>query len=224
MRVLVVDGHQCSQPSFLDQRHAYGRADADCLEGRGFLRRQLLQIVIHHQRPARAEIGHRQPAEIGQAVVSDDVTRMRRRPVAADGKAVLIRIHVGVGATRNTEVLANHAGGDRQNGVGVGAPGGFPAQLVEKPEPRLVFPQLAGRLYRLRGLDHDRDDADRLTALAQHRRIVEIHEDLLGSAGTKQGEFLVFVGQGTARKADFHDIVIEVGHLGPGWRPPANCE
>ena len=52
-------------------------------------------------------------------------------------------------------------------------------------------------------------------ALVHHRRIVEVHPDLLGPAGAVQRQLLVLVGQRAAGEADLHDVVVEVGDLGP---------
>ena len=217
MRTFVMDRHQRGEPAFLDQRHADGRADADALERRGLLRRQLLQVVVDHQRPAGAEILDRELAEIRQAVVADDVHRARRRPVAADREAVLVRIHVGIGATGDAEMLADHARGDGEDRVGIGALGGFLAERVEELQPRLVLAQAPRRMHRLRGLDHDRDHADRLSALAEHRRIIEIHPDLLGHAGARERQVLIAIGERAAGEADLHDVVVEVGDLRPAF-------
>jgi hypothetical protein len=66
-----------------------------------------------------------------------------------------------------------------------------------------------------RGLDHDGDDPDRRPVLADDRRIVEIHPDLLRLAGTPQRQLLIRIGQCAARQADLHDVVVEVGDLRP---------
>ena len=91
---------------------------------------------------AGAKLLHRQLAEIGQAVVADDVPRPRRRPVAADGEAVLVRIHVGIGAAGHAEMLAHHARGDGEDRVGIGALRGLLAQGVEELQPGFVLAQL----------------------------------------------------------------------------------
>ncbi|MEA2941266.1 MAG: hypothetical protein QOD09_1795 [Bradyrhizobium sp.] len=174
MRMALMDRHQRGQSALLHQRHADGGANADILEGRGFFRLQFLQIVIHYQRLAVAEVCNRQLAEVGQPVVPDDMLRAGRSPVAADGEAVLVGIHVGIGAAGNAQMLADHAGSDRHDRIGVGALGRFFSQRVEKLQALFVLPQPTGRDDRLRDLDHDRDHADRLAAFADHRRVIEV--------------------------------------------------
>ena len=93
---------------------------------------QFDQVVVHDQRLAGAQVLDRQLAEVRQAVMADDVDGSRRSPVAADGEAVLIRIHVGIGATRHPEMLAHHAGGDRKDGIRIAAFGRFLAENVEE--------------------------------------------------------------------------------------------
>ncbi len=67
----------------------------------------------------------------------------------------------------------------------------------------------------LRGFDDDGDDAGGPAAFVGHRRIVEVHPHLFGFAGAVECQFLVGVCQGLARQPDLHDIVVEVGDLGP---------
>ncbi|KIZ36472.1 hypothetical protein LO50_09335 [Stutzerimonas stutzeri] len=82
-------------------------------------------------------------------------------PVAADGEAVLVRIHVGVGATGQAEMLAEHACGDGQDGVGVDAASGFLGQRIEKAKALLVLAQGLfglGALGDVISLDEDAGD------------------------------------------------------------------
>src|SRR5690348_814183 len=99
MRRLMVDRHQRREPALLDERHADGGADTHTLERRGFLRRKLPQVIVDDQGFAGAKLQHGALAEIGKAVVSQDVPGARRGPVAAYREPVLVRIHVRVGAT-----------------------------------------------------------------------------------------------------------------------------
>ena len=112
-------------------------------------------------------------------------------------------------------MLADHAGGDRQDRVGIGAFRGLLAQRVEKLQPRLVLAQPARGAYGLSGLDDDRDHANRRPAFADHRRVIEIHPDLLGRARAEKRQLLILVGKRAAREDDPHDIVVEVGDFGP---------
>ena len=138
VRALVVDRHQGGKTFFLHQRHADGRSDADGLKGRRFMRIQFDQIVVHDQRQSSAQVLDGQLAEVRQAVVSDDVDGAGCRPVASDSEAVLVRIHVGVGATGHPKMLPQHACGDRENGIGIAAFRRLLAEAVEKTQSRLV--------------------------------------------------------------------------------------
>jgi hypothetical protein len=95
-----VDGHERGEAAFLHQRHADGGGDPDVLERRGLLRRELAEVVVDDERQAGAEVRHRELAKVSEAVVPDDARQARCRPVATDGEAVLVLIHVGVGADR----------------------------------------------------------------------------------------------------------------------------
>ena len=137
--------HQRGQPALLDERHADGRADADVQEGLGCFGRQFGADVLHHQGFARAEIGDREAAEIGEAVMADDAGRTFRAPVAADGEVILVGLHVRISADRDAEVLAEEAGGDRHHSVGVGRRGDRLAEPVEEAEALLAVAQRAFR-------------------------------------------------------------------------------
>ena len=127
-----MNGHERGQQTFLHQGHANGGADADLLECRRFLRRQFLQIVIHHERLAGSEIRDCELAKIGQAIVADNVKGIWSRPVTADREAVLVRVHVGIGAAGYAQMLADHARGDCQDRVCIGAFRRLLSQCVEK--------------------------------------------------------------------------------------------
>jgi hypothetical protein len=105
--VPIVDGHQWRKPSALDQRHADRRSQSDLEERRRLRRLQLGADVVQHERLAGSQIRDGEPAEIGKLAVIDDAWRARRAPVAADGEAVLIGVHIGVSANRNSEMLAS---------------------------------------------------------------------------------------------------------------------
>ena len=66
-------------------------------------------------------------------------------------------------------------------------------------------------------LDNDGDNARRPLAVVQHRRVIQIHPDLLGLASAIQREFLVLVGQRAAGKPHAHHVGIEVGDFGPAF-------
>ncbi|GJD95637.1 hypothetical protein OCOJLMKI_2850 [Methylobacterium iners] len=73
--------------------------------------------------------------------MADDARRALGRPVAADGEPVLVRVHVGIGAVREAEMLRHHPRRGGQDGVGVGAGDGGPAQCVKEAEAGLVLPR-----------------------------------------------------------------------------------
>ena len=65
-------------------------------------------------------------------------TALGRGPIAANGKAVLIGIHVGIGTAGNAEMLADHPCRDRKDRVRIGALCGFLAERIEELQPLLV--------------------------------------------------------------------------------------
>jgi hypothetical protein len=114
-------------------------------------------------------------------------------------------------------MFTDHPGRDGQDGIRVVAFGGLFSERVQEQQPRLVVLQPALGRDPCGGFHHDGDDAGRLAVLTDHRRIIEIHEDLLGPAGAMQGQFLVLVGQRTAGEADLHDVIVEISDLGPAF-------
>ena len=180
VRRVVMHRHQRRQPAFLDQRHADRGGDADRLEGGGFFRRELAAVVAHDQRPASAEFRHRLHAEIGQAVVADDAGRARRAPVAADGEAVLVGVHVGIGADRGAEMLAGEPRRRLQDSVGVVAAGGGAAQPVEEGEPQRVLAHRRHGALALGDVGALDEDADDRAGRVAHRLVDEVEQALLG--------------------------------------------
>ena len=129
-----MDRHQGNQLAALDQRHANRGGDADVLEGLRLVRRDFLQVIIDDQRSARLKFADRQRTEVGEAVVADDRGRARNVPIAADGEAVLILVHVGVSTIGQTEMLGGQASRDCKDIVGAGGPGGCLPDPVEELE------------------------------------------------------------------------------------------
>jgi hypothetical protein len=83
--------HQRRQPAFLDQRHADRGGDADRLEGGlsgASSRRLSLTTMASASRSATA---------FTEASGVRGRRVRRRAPVAADGEAVLVGVHVGIG-------------------------------------------------------------------------------------------------------------------------------
>ena len=169
MRLMIVDGHQRGQAAALDQRHADGRGDADVLEGLGLMRRQIARIVVDDERQARMQPLQRHRAEIPQAVVTDDGGRTGRRPVAPDGKAVLILIHVGIGAVGQAKMRRHHAGGDRHHGVRVIGVSDFAAEIVQEAQPHLIGGQRLLLLALQRHVGVDADPFAQASVGVEHR-------------------------------------------------------
>ncbi len=86
---------------------------------------------------------------------------------------------------------------------------------IEFAQAGLALAQRRVGLHPLGRFDHRADHARRSAALVEHRPVVQVHPDLFRRARAVQGQFLVLVGQGSAVQADLHDVVVEVGHLGP---------
>ena len=231
-RRLVMDRHQGGQAAFLDQGHADGGGDSDRLEACGRVRRQFLQVVVEDQGLAGMEFLHGQRAEIGQAVVPQNAGRAGRAPFATDGKAVLIGVHVGIGADRDAKFFAHHAGGGGQYGVGIQALGCFPSQHVQKAQTRFIVAKhglalrqalalgLGGafRQHPLGGFHHHGDHAGGLAAFVDHRRIIQVHPAGLEHAPAVQRQFAVLVGQGVAGEPGLHYQGVEVGGFRPAFQ------
>ncbi len=94
--------------------------------------------------------------------------------------------------------------------------GGEPRHLGQHglhPRPLLAGPAFGQDT--LGRLNHHGDDPGRPAQFVQHRRIVEIHPRRLGLAVAMQRQLLVLVLQRAAGQAGLHDIVVEIGDLGP---------
>ena len=74
-----------------------------------------------------------------------------RGPIAAYGEAVLVRIHVGVGAVRDAEMLADHFGRDRHHAVGIASPGRLLVECVQEKQAGFVLPHSRFRTAALDG-------------------------------------------------------------------------
>jgi len=148
--------------------------------------------------------------------VPNDGRRTQRAPVPANGETVLIAIHVRVSADRNAHMLADHARRDREDRVRVTAFRRLFRERIEKPQPCFVLAQAQGRVMRLGDLDDDRDDADTLPVLVEHRRIVEIEPDALAHLPAIENQLEIAIRDHLAApEHDFHDVVVEVRDLGP---------
>jgi len=63
--------------------------------------------------------------------MADDMDDSRGRPVATNGEFGTVCVHVRVGATRQPEMFAHHAGGGSENGIRIEAFRRFLAETVE---------------------------------------------------------------------------------------------
>ncbi len=211
----MVDGHQRGQAAVLYQRHADGRADADRPKGRCRLGRNVGVVVVDDERMARAQIGNRKLAEVGEMIMADDRLRSFGVPVAADRETVLIAVHIAISANRDAQLFAHHAGGDRKNFIGIEDGGGLFAKSVEKAQPRFAGAQRLCGPHRVGCFDDDRQHTGGNTRVVIDRRIVEVHRHIFETAGAVEPENMILVGERSARKADLHHIVVEIGDLGP---------
>ena len=187
--LLVMHRHQRRQPALLDQRHADRGADPDRLERGGFCRRKLAAVVVDDQRPAGRQFGHRLHAEVGEAVVADDAGRARRAPVATDGEAVLVGVHVGIGADRCAEMLTGKPRARLQDFVGVVEVGGGTAEAVEEGEPPRVLAHRGRGALALGDVGAFDEDADHGPGRIAHRLVDEVEQPLfqrrVGRHGTR---------------------------------------
>ncbi len=90
-----------------------------------------------------------------------------------------------------------------------------PGDLLDACELVLAILESALGNHALGGFNHDCDHAGRLACFVQDGRIVQVHPDLLWTAVSTKREFLISIGQGAAAQAHLHDMVVEVGDLGP---------
>lgn len=89
--------------------------------------------------PAGAQLSHRLLTEVGKAIVPQDVHRAGGCPVPAYGEAVLIRIHVGIGAVRDAEMLTDHPRRHRHHAIGIADLGRLLVEGVQEEQPGFVF-------------------------------------------------------------------------------------
>ena len=146
-------------------------------------RRQFVAVVVDDQRPAGRQLGHRLHAEIGEAVVADDAGRARRAPVAADGEAVLVGVHVGIGADRGAEMLAGQPRARLQDLVGVVQAGGGAAEAVEEGEPPRVLAHRGRGALALGDVGALDEDAGDGAGGVAHRLVDEVEQPLRAARG-----------------------------------------
>jgi len=147
----IMDGHQGGQPAFLDQWQTDGGGNIELLKGGSLVRWQLRTVIVDDEGFTATQFGYCQFAECLQPITSDNAGAAGRGPVAADGEAALVRVHVGIGTARQSQMLAEHARGDAQNGVGVDAARCLLGQHIEKAQAPFV---LAQGLFGLSALGH----------------------------------------------------------------------
>jgi len=127
----------------------------------------------------------------------------------------LIGVHVRICTYRDLEIFAGHLRRNRHNRVGVVAFRGFLTESVQEEKARFVLLHLALGSDPQRSFNDHANDPRGLAALSEHRRVVEVHEDLLGCPKAMQRQFLIAVREGVAGHANLHDVVVELRDLGP---------
>src|SRR4051812_310871 len=101
----IMDRHQRREATAPDQRHADGRRYPDIEERLRLGWRQLAMVIADDQRLSTAKVVDGKAAEAREAVMAQDAGCARSGPFAADGKAVLVIVHVRIGAHGDTEVV-----------------------------------------------------------------------------------------------------------------------
>ena len=225
MLVLVVDGHQGCQLAVPDQGHTERGGNPDGLKRLRLFRLYLGAIVIDDQRRAGAQIPYSQIAKIAQAVTANNAARSRRRPIAANGEAVFILVHVGIGAHRYVQELARQFGGDGEHGVRVGQELRGARQFIE--EGALLFD---ARLFR--SVRHLHENTIHGAACGAHGLIDEIDDTLFCNAIPVQSHRHAAASIGLAalahlveksNKALRHDFRQRLGgRLADNFRAPAD--
>src|SRR6185503_10055663 len=110
-------GHQRRKTTLLDEGHANRRGETNTEKRRRLVRRKLRSIVVKDERQPGMEVLDSELSECGEAVMSHDAHRARRAPVATDGEAILIGIHVRISADGDAKMLPKHAGSDLQDAI-----------------------------------------------------------------------------------------------------------
>ncbi|PAV66930.1 hypothetical protein WR25_22932 [Diploscapter pachys] len=114
----------------------------------------------------------------------------------------------GVEGTIGVQPFGQPFGGERIDRF----PRAQPAQRIGQGQQKGGTPLGRDAFGRFR---QDADDATRRAAFVEDRRIIEVHPHALGRTVTIERQFLVMVMQRSARQADAHHIVVEVGDLRP---------
>ena len=139
----------------------------------------------------------------------------RRGPVARDPDGLRLGVYDAVSHTRRPEGFTEDAAGGMTDVVKVADLGQGLVQLNQRRLSKFEFAARAVGTHPRTGL-HDRgDDPCGATVLSGQWPVVQVHPDLLGLAMAVQRQFLVAIGQGAARQADLHDVVVEFRDLGP---------
>lgn len=77
-------------------------------------------------------------------------------PVAPDGEAVFVRVHIGIGTVRQIEMGADHSRRHGKNLVGTAEIGNRERELVEQPKQGFAFCETALGEDSLRDVEHHR--------------------------------------------------------------------
>ena len=207
-RHAVVNGHQRGQASGLDQRHANRRRHTQSLEGRGFLGRQFRQVVINDQRLTGLQALDCQLAEVGQAVVPDNAGRTFCSPVAANGKAVFIGLHVGIGAVGQVQVGRQYLCGGRHDRSRIGGIGYTVADRIQHGEA-------AGHEHRAGSFGDGIENAHDVAAGIADRAVAKREIGLVRRITTLDDQWEVFDKRCVACKCGIGDRA----DLAPGFLP-----
>ncbi len=101
----------------------------------------------------------------------NDGPRPRCRPIATDGEAVLVLVHVGVRADRQVQVLPEHSCRRRQDRIGVGERSGLSPEPIQEVEPCFTLAQRFFRQLAVVDVDGSAEPANDLAALRVARRL-----------------------------------------------------
>src|SRR4051812_33958985 len=107
--------------------------------------------------------------------MADNVLGAWGCPVTPDREAILVLIHIGIGAARHTKILAGHTRGDAQDFISVCRPACLSAERIEKPQPGFVLFESLFNSHPFRRFEYDCHHAYRLSSVVIDWRIVEIH-------------------------------------------------
>ena len=209
-RHVLVHGHHRHQLAPLDQRAADDRLDADRIEhGGAFVARNFAVEVGDAQGLAAAHRGAGARAEQVERIHAHRGKGAGRGPVVADREAVIVRLQVGVGDSRDVQVFAQHARGHCHDRLRCGRdPRGF-ADGVEQA-------QALFHAFSLGDVGAGGGDVDDAPGIVEHRCDGRLADPLLSRDGTVRQ--LVVRGRPRQRLGQ---RAAQHGDRGRRGRPPA---